>query len=98
MLNSGVLGNKISFSSKDVNFDCSSYKLGKSKTLSFPSHDTDSSHCFDLVHSDVWGISPVISHAHYKYFVTLIDDHSRFIWIYFFCDANMKYLMHLKNS
>jgi len=35
------------------------------------------------VHSDVWGISPVISHARYKYFVTFIDDFSRYTWVYF---------------
>jgi hypothetical protein len=39
--------------------------------------------CFEIVHSNVWGIAPVISHAQYKYFVTFIDDYSRFTWIYF---------------
>jgi transposase InsO family protein len=28
-------------------------------------------------------MSPVTSHANYKYFVTFIDDYSRFTWIYF---------------
>ncbi|KAL6347272.1 hypothetical protein AAG906_013708 [Vitis piasezkii] len=32
---------------------------------------------------DVWGIVPIVSHAHYKYFVTFIDDFSRFTWVYF---------------
>jgi hypothetical protein len=35
------------------------------------------------VHSDVWGISPVVSHARYKYFVTFIDDFNRYTWVYF---------------
>jgi hypothetical protein len=35
------------------------------------------------MHSDVWGISPVISHARYKYFVAFIDDFSRYTWVYF---------------
>jgi hypothetical protein len=39
-------------------FDCSVCKLGKSKTLSFPSHVSRAAKCFDIVHSDVWGISP----------------------------------------
>ncbi|KAL6321792.1 hypothetical protein AAG906_035485 [Vitis piasezkii] len=32
---------------------------------------------------DVWGIAPIVSHAHYKYFVTFIDDFSRSTWVYF---------------
>jgi hypothetical protein len=35
------------------------------------------------VHSDVWGISPIVSHARYKYFVTFIDDFSQYTWVYF---------------
>jgi hypothetical protein len=77
----GYLGNKNSFSIEFL--DCSSCKLGKSKALSFPSHGSRASKCFEIIHTDVWGVSPVISHAQYKYFVTFIDDFSRFTWIYF---------------
>ena len=31
----------------------------------------------------MWGITPVISHAKYKDFVTFIDDYSKYTWIYF---------------
>ncbi|XP_029127133.1 uncharacterized protein LOC109798946 isoform X2 [Cajanus cajan] len=79
LLKSGSLGNK-DFS---VPFDCTTCKLGKSKVLPFPNNASRATHCFDIIHSDVWGISPVVSHACYKYFVTFIDDYSRFTWIYF---------------
>ena len=82
LFNSGLLGNK-SCSSIDLSFDCTSCKLGKSKVLPFPHHASRASQCFELIHSDVWGIAPVVSHAHYKYFVTFIDDFSRFTWVYF---------------
>ncbi|KAJ6978380.1 hypothetical protein NC653_026695 [Populus alba x Populus x berolinensis] len=81
LMKHGNFGNKNSFSTEFL--DCSSCKLGKSKALSFPSHGSRASECFEIIHTDVWGISPVISHAQYKYFVTFIDDFSRFTWIYF---------------
>ena len=82
LFNSGLLGNK-ACSSIDLSFDCTSCKLGKSKVLPFPHHASRASQCFELIHSDVWGTVPVVSHAHYKYFVTFIDDFSRFTWVYF---------------
>lgn len=83
LLNSGLLGNKRSPSLSVVQFDCNSCKLGKSKILPFPTHTPNVVQPFDLIHSDVWGMAPVTSHANYKYFVTFIDDYSRFTWIYF---------------
>lgn len=83
LLKSGVLGNERFSSLPFVQFDCDSCKLGKSKTLPFPIHISNATQPFDLIHSDVWGMSPVVSHANYKYFVTFIDDYSRFTWIYF---------------
>ena len=82
LFNSGLLKNK-SCSSIDLSFDCTSCKLGKSKVLPFPHHASRASQCFELIHSDVWGITPAVSHAHYKCFVTFIDDFSRFTWVYF---------------
>lgn len=83
MLNSGLLGNKGSPSLSTVQFDCNSCRLGKSKVLPFPIHTPKIVQPFDLIHSDVWGMAPITSHANYKYFVTFIDDYSRFTWIYF---------------
>ena len=46
-------------------------------------HTSRASHCFDLIHSDVWGPSPVSSHEKFKYYVTFIDGHRKFTWVYF---------------
>ena len=73
--NFGFLGHK---ERSSLSLECDSCKLGKSKTLSFPLHANRASHCFDLIHSDVWGPSPVSSHEKFKYYVTFIDNHSRF--------------------
>lgn len=37
---------------------------------------------FDLVHCDIWGPYHVPSHDNKRYFLTLVDDHTRFTWIY----------------
>uniref|UniRef100_A0A2N9G5A4 Integrase catalytic domain-containing protein n=1 Tax=Fagus sylvatica TaxID=28930 RepID=A0A2N9G5A4_FAGSY len=37
---------------------------------------------FDLIHSDVWGPSPVMAFSGHRYYVTFIDDHSRCTWVY----------------
>ena len=79
LLKSGSLGNK----KISIPFDCITCKLSKSKVLPFPNNASHATHCFDIIHSDVWGISPIVSHACYKYFVTFIDDYNRFTWVYF---------------
>ncbi|RVW45849.1 Retrovirus-related Pol polyprotein from transposon TNT 1-94 [Vitis vinifera] len=82
LFNFGLLGNK-ACSSLDLSFDCTSCKLGKSKVLPFPHPASRVSQCFDIIHSDVWGIAPIVSHAYYKYFVTFINDFNCFTWVYF---------------
>lgn len=54
-----------------------------SKILPFPSKGNRATLTFEIIHRDVWGISPTISHGHYKYFVTFIDDYNRFTWVCF---------------
>nr|KYP55041.1 Retrovirus-related Pol polyprotein from transposon TNT 1-94 [Cajanus cajan] len=41
-----------------------------------------SNKCFDLIHVDLWGpYSIPFVHGH-KYFLTIVDDHSRYTWIF----------------
>lgn len=44
---------------------------------------------FSLIHSDVWGPSPVPSLTGYRYYSVFIDDATRYSWVY---------LMHNKNE
>jgi Integrase core domain len=37
----------------------------------------------ELIHSDIWGLSPIISSHGYKYYIFFIDDYSHLTWIYF---------------
>lgn len=38
--------------------------------------------CFELVHADIWGPFTISSMKDERYFLTLVDDYSRFTWIH----------------
>jgi len=61
LLKSGLLNNK-KHSPSTMFSDCATCKLEKSKTLPFPSEISRAIHSFKIIHSDVWGINPLISH------------------------------------
>ncbi|KAG7572470.1 Integrase catalytic core [Arabidopsis suecica] len=64
-------------------YDCSNCEaciLGKHCKVVFPKSNTIYEKCFDLVHSDVW-TSPCASRDNHKYFVTFIDEKSKYTWI-----------------
>jgi GAG-pre-integrase domain len=62
---------------------CESCCLAKAHRLPFNSSSTTSSVPLELVHCDVWGPSPFVSHSGYKYYVMFTDHFSRFSWIFF---------------
>jgi hypothetical protein len=57
--------------------------LKKVRLLPFSFEISRATHSFEIIHSDVWGINPLISHAQYKYFVIFIDDYNIYTWVYF---------------
>ena len=60
----------------------SSCKYGRLHQQTFPSVPQETAHPSQIIHTDVWGLSPFVSVAGYKYYVSLVDDYSRFVWIY----------------
>ena len=67
----------------DVNnkHDCDACQQGKSHQLSYLKSTSVSTSPLDLVFSDVWGPAPT-SVGRFNYFVSFIDDYSKFTWIY----------------
>ena len=62
--------------------DCSGCKLAKFSALPFNKSLSCSFAPFDLVHSDVWGPSPVSSKGGSTYYVSFIDDYTRYTWVF----------------
>jgi histone deacetylase 1/2 len=60
---------------------CNACQRGKSHQLPYPRSSSVSSSVLDLVFSDVWGPAPS-SVGRNNYYVSFIDDHSKFTWIY----------------
>jgi histone deacetylase 1/2 len=73
--------NKISISSKHNESVCDACQKGKSHQLPYPKSTSVSSAPLELMFSDVWGLAPM-SFGRYKYYVSFIDDYSKFTWIY----------------
>jgi len=58
---------------------CSVCQLDRSVKLSFSPSQIKSTHPLQLIHSDLWGMSLVVSNSSYRYYVMFIDDWSRFL-------------------
>lgn len=64
------------------NDPCYICPLAKQRRLPFISHNHLSSYPFDLVHCDIWGPYHVAAHSGHIYFLTLVDDCTRFTWVF----------------
>ena len=61
---------------------CTVCPLAKHTKLPFPVSSHMSKNVFELLHCDVWGPYRVPTHNNKRYFVTIVDDFSRYTWIY----------------
>ena len=48
----------------------------------FPLSENKSTRNFELIHCDLWGPNDDISFCGARYFLTLVDDYSRAVWVY----------------
>jgi transposase InsO family protein len=60
---------------------CDACQKGKSHQLPYPRSTSASTGVLDLIFSDVWGSAPNSVNRN-KYYVSFIDDYSKFTWIY----------------
>jgi hypothetical protein len=61
---------------------CSICPLAKQRRVSFLTSAHSALNNFDLVHCDIWGPNSVIAVDGSRFFLTVVDDHSRTTWVY----------------
>ncbi|KAA0045027.1 Beta-galactosidase [Cucumis melo var. makuwa] len=95
ILNDDTSGSSISTTSllNDDTSDVSSLSCdvcirAKQHRVSLPSQPYKLTQPFTLIHSDVWGPSKVTTSSGKRWFVTFIDDHTRFTWVYLITDKS----------
>lgn len=61
---------------------CEICHKAKQSRESFPLSEHKSTVFGQLIHLDVWGSYKVISREGFRYFLTIVDDYSRSVWVY----------------
>ena len=67
---------------KHVDFQCETCILAKSHRVSYPLRLNKRDTPFSLIHSDVWGPSPITTVFGFRWFVLFVDDCTRMTWLY----------------
>ena len=70
------------------------FQFGKQTALPFNNSVSHALSSFDLIHSDVWGPSPISTTGGSRYFVIFVDDFSRYTWIYLFKNRSELYQIY----
>lgn len=52
----------------------------------FPVSDSKASRTFEIIHCDLWGPYNTVSSCGARYFLTLVDDFSRAVWVILLID------------
>ena len=87
-----VLFTKVSAES----FHCDVCQFAKHHRTTFPPNGNKSSKPFDLIHSDVWGPSPIPNISGAKWFVSFIDDCTRVTWLFLMKDKSEVFHLFVK--
>ena len=80
-----------STSRKKLNKACEVCPQAKQKRDSFPVSDSKASRIFEFIHCDLWGPNKIPSSCGAHYFLTLVDDFSRAVWVYLFRSKTQVY-------
>ncbi|XP_071727532.1 uncharacterized protein [Rutidosis leptorrhynchoides] len=77
-----ILKHKLNFDKTIEDIPCEVCLKAKHIRDPFPLSDHVTKELGELVHMDLWGPYRVASREGYKYFLTIVDDHTRAVWVY----------------
>lgn len=91
--------NKIAFDSNSSFDYCHSCSVSKSHKLPFSNSNHNVTKPLELICSDVWGPSPVVSVDGFRYYVLFFDHFSKYCWVYFMKQKSdvFSIFVHFKN-
>jgi histone deacetylase 1/2 len=81
IVNRVLRDNNLSFSKESCQSVCDACQQAKSHQLPYSRSASVSSHPLQLVFIDVWGPAPM-SVGRYQYYVSFLDDFSKYTWIF----------------
>jgi len=68
--------------SSSIHDKCSIFPIAKQTRLKLPTGNSRSVFPFELVHMDLWGSYKIPTLYKKHYFLTIVDDYTRFTWLY----------------
>jgi len=81
-----VLGVELKKGTENLNKCCDVCQRAKQMENKFPVSDFRASDAFELIQCDLWGPYRNVSSCGASYFLTIVDDYSKTIWIYLLID------------
>ena len=72
----------ISYNSNKTVDVCNACCCAKSHKIHFSLSISRASSPLELIHADLWGPAPIPSSTGARYFLLLMDDYSRLVWLY----------------
>ena len=76
------LSREISVNRSRSSLVCEPCQMGKSNKLQFFPSLSHVSQPLERIHCDLWGPSPVVSSQGFRFYAVLVDDYTRFAWLY----------------
>ncbi|GJV21726.1 ribonuclease H-like domain-containing protein [Tanacetum coccineum] len=77
-----ALKNDITFEKDNEVKACDICQKAKQTSEPIPLSDHSSTSLGELVHLDLWGLYKMASREWFKYFLTIVNDYSRAVWVY----------------